>query len=440
MPCALRPVPYLLLTIIFLIGKILLIKKNSFMEREILKLKIFLMLMAVVIFMSGKSSAAIEITDERATPEYWTRIDGDEIILTAQEISDLNEQMRMNDEYAADLINFPQKISATNLRNKIVKATMDVGYSINASQNLNALFDDVQVEYAVTTERVNIRLLPRGLTGERFDKLQGTALDPAEGVAVLWESADGAYNFVQARNYFGWVEKSKLAFTTREIWQEYVKPENFIVVTENKKFVEVDGKNILFQMGAVIPIDKNSDANFWNAKIPQSINGRLHEVIVKIFKDDTVHENFLPCTTNNFVRQSFKFLGDVYGWGGLKDSVDCSGFTSDIYRSMGIEIPRDADRQEFCMPIVAKMYGYGYNERVNILRRTPTGALLFKPGHVLMLLGNDAEGTPIAIHAASSYYVEDRQIYVSKVLVAALDYPNDYGVATVNALTGINYL
>ena len=406
-----------------------------------MKLKIFL-IMAVILLMSGKTFAAIEITDERATPEYWTNknFDGDEIILDAQEISELNQQMRMKDDYAADLLNYPQIISAENLKSLILKANYDVGFSPNSNQNLYAVAGDVQVKYAVTTERVNIRLLPQGLTGEKFDKLQGTALDPAEAVAVLWESSDGRYIFVQARNYFGWIEKDKVAFTTREIWENYIKPENFIVVTDNKKFVEVGDKNILFQMGAVIPLTPDiEDENYWFAQIPINDGGNLKEITVKIFKDDTVNKNFLPCTTNNFIRQSFKFLGDVYGWGGLKDSVDCSGFTSDIYRSMGIEIPRDADRQEKCMPSVAKLIYQSYYEKINVLKQSPTGALLFKPGHVLMLLGNDDNGTPIAIHAASSYYVEDKKIYVSKVLVAAMDYPNDYGVSTVERLTGISF-
>ena len=75
------------------------------MRSEILKLKIFLILMAVVIFMSGKSFAAIEITDERATPEYWTQINGDKIILTAQEISQLNFQSFYQDLFRSELNN-----------------------------------------------------------------------------------------------------------------------------------------------------------------------------------------------------------------------------------------------------------------------------------------------------------------------------------------------
>ena len=408
-----------------------------------MRLNVILFFMAVVIFMSNTVSAAIELTDERATPEYWTAkiSDGDKVILSARDILRLNESVRANDTYAADLSRYPEKISAEKLRERILKANADVNVADHENQNLDALKSEVTVSYAVTLERANIRLLPKEWTGDDFDDLQGTALDPCEPVAVLWRSLDKKFFFVQARNYFGWIDKNKLAMTTREYWLNYVKPKNFIVVTANKKAVDVDGKNILFQMGAVIPLhDRAEDGNFWLVKIPVREGDKIHEKTVKIAKDDTVHNGFLPCTKNNFIRQGFKFLGDVYGWGGLKDSVDCSAFTSDVYRSMGIEIPRDANRQLKLMPSVAKFNVEDFDARIKILQQSPTGALILKRGHVLMLLGNDADGSPIAIHAASSYYLDDKKIYVSKVLVSALNYPNDYGVSTVNAMLGINFV
>lgn len=411
-----------------------------------MKLVVQILLIVVVLLMNEKTFAAIEITDERATADYWTRknLNGDEIILSAQEISRLNAQIRRNDAYAADLANFPQKISAAMLKARIAKATNDVGIDDlqvgMENRNVDAISADVKISYAVTLERADVRILPVSWNGDLYDPLQGTAIDPAEPVAVMWESADGKFVFAQSRNYFGWIEKDKLGFTTREIWQTYIKPQNFIVVIANKKAVEVDGKKIIFQMGAVIPLAKNvDDKNFWLAKIPTSDGKNFREVTVKIPKDDTVHKNFLPCTTNNFIRQSFKFLGDVYGWGGLMESVDCSAFTSDIYRSMGIEIPRDANRQENILPKIATLSIQNFDERLNILRRSPTGALLHKRGHVLLLLGSDDAGTPIAIHAASSYSLDDKKIYVRRVLVSALDYPNDYGVYTVENLTGVTF-
>ena len=409
-----------------------------------------ILLIVTVIFLISKIAfASIEITDARSKPDYWINknSEGDEIILNAQQISALNAQIRNKDAYAADLYNYPQKISAATLKEKMHKLIVDAKVNIDdyspsaANMNFDAVINDITVLYAVTLERVNLRLLPEGLTGDAYDKLQGTALDPAEPLAVLWESADGQYVFVQSRNYFGWVEKIKLGFMTRDLWRTYIKPDNFIVVTANKKFVTVGDKKILFQMGAVIPLSKTiEDGKFWTARIPVTEDGKFKQEIVKIAKDDTVHRNFLPCTTNNFIRQSFKFLGDVYGWGGLDNSVDCSSFTSDIYRSMGIEIPRDADRQKYAMPSIGNISVYRRNGRLELLRKCPAGALLLKPGHVMMFLGNDDNGTPIIIHAASSYYDGGKKIYIRKVLVSDLRYKNYLGDETIDVLTGVTYL
>ena len=409
--------------------------------------KIFLIIM-LIFFIGTKTTyaAGIEITDARATPEYWIdrTADGDELLFTYRQIDNLNLHILERDDYAADLANYPETISKKDLKKRIEKISADVKLTGNsavmANRNLDALNNDVDVRYAVTIERVNVRLLPQAPTGDKYDSIQGTALDPAEPVAVLWQSSDGKFSFVQAKYYFGWVEKKSLAFTDRETWLTYVEPENFVVVTNNKKFVNVKGKVIRFQMGAKIPLESaDFENNAWTARLPIIENNELKEVQAKILDDGNVSEYFLQPTANTFIRQSFKFLGDVYGWGGLDNSVDCSSFVQNIYRSMGIFIPRDADRQESCMPIFAVFNNVTTDERLDIVSRAPTGALLFKYGHVMMKLGNDDDGTPIIIHAASSYFSGGEKIYVRKVLVSDTSYKNYSGIATVNDLTGIAF-
>lgn len=413
-----------------------------------MKIQIFFAVLLLIFFISTKSFAAgIEIMDERATPEYWTdrANNGNELLFTYKQIENINAQILQRDDYSADLANYPETISAADLKNKIEKISKDVNlegsWAVMANRDLDSLNYNVNVRYAVTTERVNVRILPQGLTGDRYDSIQGTALDPAEAVAVLWQSADGKFSFVQAKYYFGWIASNTLAFTDRETWLTYVQPENFVVVTNNKKFVNVNGKVIRFQMGAKIPLESSElqNDNSWTARLPIIENAELKEVSAKILNDGNVSADFLEPTANNFINQSFKFLGDVYGWGGLDNSVDCSSFVQNIYRSMGINIPRDADRQEGCMPIFAVFNNVSKAERLDIVSRAPTGALLFKRGHVMMKLGNDDNGTPIIIHAASSYYSGGNKIYVRKVLVSDTTYQGYYGNSTLEDLTGIAF-
>lgn len=412
-----------------------------------MKLQIFFAVFMLIFFISTKTFAAeLEVTGERSTPEYWKSraVEGDKPILNYKQIESLNDRMLKKDDYAADLENYPQKISAAYLKKRIKKLTSDVklkgSEAVMDNRNLDALNPDVSVTYAVTTERVNVRLLPQNLTGDKYDSAQGTALDPAEAVVVLWESKDGKFSFVQAKYYFGWVAKEFLAFTDRQTWLTYVKPENFVVVISNKKFVKVNEKIIRFQMGAKIPVTKSKlENNAWTARLPFIEDNQLKEFSAKVLDDGNVSADFLQPTTNNFITQSFKFLGDVYGWGGLDNSVDCSSFVQNVYRSMGINIPRDADRQAGCMPIFAVFNNVSDTERLDIVRRAPTGALLFKHGHVMMKLGNDANNDPIIIHAASSYYSGGQKIYVRKVLVSSLNYKNDYGAYTLESLTDVGF-
>lgn len=403
-----------------------------------MKHQIFFAVLMLMLLINTKTFAAgIEITDQRATPEYWTakNPDGDKLLFTTRQIERLNAEILQRDSYAADLKNYPETITADNLRARIQKLIDDVRLvgspSVMANRNLDALTDS-KITYAVTTERVDIRLLPQPPTGDISDQIQGTALDPAEAVAVLWESKDGKFSFVQARYYFGWVNKSALAFTDRATWLTYVEPQNFLVVTANKKFANVNGKMIRFQMGAKIPLQSTEMVNnTWTARLPLAENNKLKEYPAKVLNDENVSTGFLTPTTNNFIRQSFRFLGDVYGWGGLKNSVDCSAFVQDVYRSMGINIPRDADMQASCVPLVSVFNNVTHAERVDIVRRAPTGALLLIPTHVMLKLGNDDSGTPIVIHAIGGS--------TRKVIVSDLNFQSANGAAMIDRLTDIAF-
>ena len=394
----------------------------------------FILLM-ILIMPSICSAATIEITDSRATPEYWINRNphGDKVLINSQQIARLNAQILAKDSLTVDLASLSEVISAEEVNATIKKAEDDF------YDGTHRVSEAVRLRYAVTTRRGNIRLLPQAWTGDKYDDLQGTAIDPAEAVAVLCDSPDGQFVFVQSRNYIGWLDKSGLAFTDRKTWLSYVKPEDFLVVVANKKSVEVSGQTLLFQMGSVIPI-VNSDAHddIWVARLPVSVGGQLREVRVNLaMTDRDFNKGFLPCTDNNLIRQAFKFLGDEYGWGGLNDSVDCSAFVQDVYRSMGIDIPRDTGNQRGCMPIWAVFNNVTNAERWDIVSRAPIGSLLHKPGHVMMKLGNDADGRPLIIHAASSYLDDEiGKVYIRKVIVSDLHYRGG-AVETIDALTDI---
>ncbi len=426
-------------------------------------MKKFLLMAWVMLIMSATVFAStVEIKGERATPEYWLTADGDRVLLSASQIRTLNAQMHAKDFYSTDLAKFPTQLPASDIQTMLDKSDREGGYSVTAP---------VEVQYAVTVRRADMRLKPQPWNGDNYDDDQATALDPAEPVAVFIPSRDDQYFFCRSRNYFGWLQRDDIAFTDRETWLTYVEPNEFLVVIDNKKIVEVEDRSLPFQMGAVIPlfqtasnktsssqdavkvsprgikfnimipafpsIETNKAGSEWLARLPISIKGRLREVYVPIADDSSINKGWLPCTQNNMIRQAFKFLGDEYGWGGLNESVDCSAFVGDVYRSMGIELPRDTGNQESVMPIWAVFNDVSSYKRLDIVKRAPVGSLLFKRGHVMMKLGQDKNGTPLVIHAMSSYIANGEKIYIRKVLVSDLHYHGIAEVETIDQLSTI---
>ncbi len=415
----------------------------------------------------------IAIRDERAGADYWIEClsNGDEIWLAHKDILKLNREMAKRCNTLAELMEFPGALKKEELAEMILFAKQDFrsddetgkyydwdGTPVDRDA-LKAAHDNCSLpelkrrnpaRYAVTVDRADIRLLPacRNFYDTpdflHYDLMQGTALDPSEPVIALHESTDGRFVFIQARNYTGWVARSVLAYADKEVWEKYVNPKDFLVVVENKEYIKLDGeKKILFQMGSRIllrPGECEKDGR-WRALFPISDNGRLREVEVLLPKSDSFHRGWLPCTPGNWINQAFRFLGEPYGWGGMEESVDCSAFVGDVCRSMGIEIPRDADEQEIAMPDRIELSGLSKSERYKTLSRVPAGSLIFKPGHVLMYLGQDDSGTPLVIHAISSYYTFNGAVrekhYIREVLVSGLDFKGYSGREAIEDATSI---
>jgi cell wall-associated NlpC family hydrolase len=112
-----------------------------------------------------------------------------------------------------------------------------------------------------------------------------------------------------------------------------------------------------------------------------------------------VTRGYLPYTRQNLLRQSFKFLGERYGWGHSYNARDCSGFVSDVYKTFGILLPRNSGDQglsaigsnlRFDRATLAEA-------RVESLQSLEVGDLIYMPGHVMMYLG-EVNGEPYVIH------------------------------------------
>ena len=227
------------------------------------------------------------------------------------------------------------------------------------------------------------------------------------------------------KRYRGWIKRDKIAIAeNKKEALSYFDNENFLVVTESRVETEpnpFDDKisNVLFQMGDKIPLVKNED-------IPQSIpedngqaqspegayviwlpvkgeNEKLKFKKALIARSNDLHEGYLSYTRENLLKQAYKLLGERYGWGGLYKRRDCSRFIMDIYRTVGIQIPRDAGfPQEEISAGKSYEFSGDLKERRKVLGKLEAGDPIYMKGHVMMYLGKE-KGEHYLIHSGSGY-------------------------------------
>lgn len=392
---------------------------------------------------------------------YWQKKtpDGNKVLLSPAQLKMLNAKIRTNGSHTIfDLVQYPESISAASLKALLLKDNdlsqstyvdgiyADSTYKerIKEEMNLASIKPTTSVRYAVTVRRSNLRNLPcpdcwraRPYSGD--DILQETAIDPSEAVLVLHISRSNNYCFVQTRYYKGWLPTDALAFTTRQKWLFYAAPKDFFVVTVPQFYLKRPPQTTLYQMGAIIPIVKYDSKGFAKVLLPRRDQyGYLKEQEAYLKEGTDLHIGYLPCTRDNILAQAFRFLGAVYGWGGLKDSVDCSSFVADVYHCVGIELPRNADEQEISFARHLSFSGLDQKARLQkISMSLKPGDLFYMDGHTMLYVGNIGN-TPYIIHALGGYYENGTYQNVQKVVVSSVFLHRYNGNSFLGSFTSAN--
>lgn len=419
------------------------------------KLLITVLMLCSLLCPVAAGAAGITNYPPLLNPAHWTaqNTNGDQLILDSKGVSAFNARVRSASRTVPDLINYPASMSGDALKTKIMdysvldddlylhgnKVSENYKDILRKQTNINAMPATARLRYGVTVRRTAVRALPTGeglyyYAGDTdFDALQQTMLDPGEPVIVLHTSANGYFYYVQAVNYSGWVSKFNVALAEKKDWLAFAKPEKFLVVTDAAYTLKTAGENVLYQQGARLPVD-SVQGNVYIVLAPvRASSGVLQKQRLFVPKASaSVHYGYLPYTGNNIINAAFKFYGQPYGWGGLKNSVDCSSLVFNAYRTVGIILPRDADQQEQGAGTKHAMSGDDKTRKQQINRLQP-GTALYMDGHVLIYIGQ-INGEPYAIHALGSHYANGSR-KVMRVVVSDLSLKRASGQTHLQALT-----
>lgn len=379
------------------------------------------------------------VTAAELSPAFWVARApaARSIILPPEAIARQNQALTERDSSIYDLERLPAQLSAATVRGWITRLSQapsrqlydERGDSVTAAQ-VQALLDELALDaiadgqaprFGLVVHRADLRTFPtrrrvfssRGNTD--IDRWQESAAFPGAPAAVVHQSRDGQWLFVVTRHYAAWVEAARVAMGPRELVFGYGRKEPFLVVTGAKVRTVFNPElaavsDLQLDMGVRLPLLAD-----WPADRPvhgqNPYTGHVIELPVRgeggalafapalLPRTADVSPGYLPLTGELLLRQSFKFLGERYGWGHSYNGRDCSGFVGEVYRSFGIDMPRNTGDQAVspAMNRVTFTAADTREARLRVLREARVGDMIYIPGHTMMVIGH-VNGEPYIIH------------------------------------------
>jgi len=395
-------------------------------------------------------SGVIGVTDAQLSPDFWIEraSSADAVLMTKAAIDTQNAKVLHRDPSMYYIAGLPSKLAADQVKGWIGKLSKrpdgtlyDVhGNEVSASDldawdrnlALDAVPSSQPTRYGLVVRRADLRTFPT--TTRVFDEQGDTDIDrfqesgifPGTPVVVAQESRDGRWLFVVSPRYAAWVQRDAVAIGGKKDVFDYADAAPYRVITGahvRTVFTPEQARvsQLELNMGVRVPLAKglppdqpvNGQTAYTSYTIELPIrndDGSLKIVPALLQRNADSAADYLPLTRANILRQAFKFLGERYGWGHAYDGRDCSGFVSDVYRSMGVLMPRNTRDQSVSPGLDHVTFddNSSHEDRMRAVAALDVGDLVYIPGHVMMVIGK-LGGHPYVIHDTTgmSYYAAD---------------------------------
>ncbi len=381
----------------------------------------------------------IGLREAYLAPGFWAQRapNADQPILDRAGVAAQNARMRAEDRSIHDLRALPAQLPRAQVLAAIDALSswpskplygvdgQDISPAQRSATVANLALDAVPaqrpLQYGLVTHRAALRAFPTALRvfttpGDTdIDRFQESALFPGDAVAVLHESADGRWLFITSERYSAWIEKRFVGLGDAASVLGYGQRGPYRVITGATAFTaytpeEPRVSRLQLDMGVRLPViadwpqDKTVNGQQAHAayvvQLPvRNDDGRLALVPALLPRSQDSAPDYLPLTPRNLLTQAFKFLGERYGWGHDYDTRDCSGFVSEIYRSVGVLVPRNTSAQAVSPALdrIAFDPKEGKARRTAAVNQLQVGDLVYIPGHVMVAIGH-VDGRTWVIH------------------------------------------
>lgn len=371
-------------------------------------------------------------------PRFWIARTpkADSVLMPTAAIAAQNARLFAQDASMNDLAALPGAIDGGQVRGWIEKvssrptrtfydmsgrelqpAAMDAYIDALA---LDRLPGSIVPRYGLVVRRTPLRAFPTldrwfsTREGTDIDRWQESAEFPGTPVVVLHGSRDGKWFFVASPRYKAWMQAADIAVGERAQVLDYLARAPYRVITGAKPRTVYTPEHpalseLQLDMGMRYPlagiggdtrIQGQAAAYHWPLQLPtRHADGSLGFALALLPRSADSAGEYLPMTRRHIIEQAFKFLGERYGWGHDYNGRDCSGFVSEVYRSMGALLPRNTSDQARSPALDKTLFDAAStaSQRQAAIAALDVGDLIFIPGHVMMFLGR-IDGRPYVIH------------------------------------------
>ncbi|MFC1693483.1 SH3 domain-containing protein [Candidatus Latescibacterota bacterium] len=331
-----------------------------------------------------------DVEPEMLTPEYWIALqdDADRVIMTSQEIEQFNEKVRTKKVTFRDrfgkpdpmLNNFNLKKSFGLLMNPLlplnlsdtvhgdslrvwIKANIEWLYSRDFYDGRNAIYSEnmkqelvdtikreeipavITRRFGIIVHRADVRLYPTSTPGYsetkwEMDYFQTTGIYSGTPVAILYQSVDCDYLYVESPIARGWIATEDIAIAGREEIRSLTEDNDFIMATGDKIPVYGDPSftnfSVYLYFSSKMSLIKSDRSGYIVKMAYRKPDGSLGVANGYIKPNADIHRGYLPYTKRNMLTQMFKLLNQPYGWADQFKKRDCSGTQRVLLKCFGI--------------------------------------------------------------------------------------------------------
>ncbi|MDI9239432.1 SH3 domain-containing protein [Lysobacter sp. LF1] len=384
-------------------------------------------------------TGVVGVEKAQLDPAFWIarQADPDRVILDAGAIAAQNARLMATDRSMHDLAALPKTLDRAQvaawvegLSKRPTRPLFDergqpvatqVLDDIVVNANLAAIPANQATRFGLVVHRADLRSFPTRTRvfsandDHDIDRFQESGLFPGDPVAIVHESRDGEWWFVVNTRYAAWIEKRHVAEGTAEQVLGYGNKTPYRVVTGARATTvftpeEPAVSELQLDMGVRVPVladwPMGTPVNGQHAYTAHVIelpvrnpDGSLRFAPALLPQREPTQAQHLALTPRHIIEQGFRFLGERYGWGHSYNARDCSGFVSEVYRSMGVQLPRNTSDQAVSPALnrIALSEKDGRDKRLAVVRDLQVGDLVYIPGHVMMVIGQ-IDGEPYVIH------------------------------------------